>query len=93
MAEKDNNNKRVIYDVTRSSVVSSIETRGIKNTKYKKPTRLNKKTFNPVGVALRCRRDTSLRQLPDDNLNQLKKISLSCALHRLENRKPEKIMM
>ena len=39
------------------------------------------------GGALRCWVDTSLRHLPDDNLNQLNKRRLLCALQRWSNRK------
>ena len=86
------NNKRGRDDVTRSSAGSSIETReSKKNKNEKKATRLNEKTLDPVGGALHCRRCTSLRHLTDDNLNQLKKRSLWCMLHRRANRKAEYI--
>ena len=42
-----------------------------------------------MGGTLQCQLDTSLRHLPYDNLNQLKKRSLRCALHRWTNRKAE----
>ena len=48
----------------------------------KKATLLNEKTLDPMGGALRCQLDTSLRFLPGDNLNQLNKRSLHCTLHR-----------
>ena len=38
--------------------------------------RLNEKTLDHVGGALRCRIDTSLCHLQDDHLNKLKKRSL-----------------
>ena len=57
----------------------------MKTLKIKKLTRLNEKTLDPLGGMLQCWLDTSIRQLPYDNLNQLKKRSLRCALHHWEN--------
>ena len=57
----------------------------------KKATRLNEKTLDPVGGALWCQIDTSLYNIPDDKLNQLKKRSLQCVLHRWVNRISEYI--
>ena len=54
-----------------------------------KPTRLNEKILDPVGGALQCQLDTSIRNLLDGNLNQLNKIILICELHRWTNKKLE----
>ena len=52
---------------------------------------MNEKTLDPAGGALRCQLDTSLRHLPNDDLNQFKNRSLRCALHQWENIKSEYI--
>ena len=65
-----------------SSAWPSIETRGReKNKDGEKSTRLNEKTLDPVGGTLRFWLDTSFNYLLGENLNQLRKRSLRCALH------------
>ena len=51
--------------------------------------RLDEKPWILWVVHSSVRLDTSLRDLPDDNLNHLKKRSLQFVLRRWANRKPE----